>query len=94
MVGDEAGDAERVAAVGDHRHEVIDPALDVGLAHAQLDSAVKHLHQRHWVDPPRLPDTSQVTAVGFSEGLRAELCRGPGDGHHRHTRADAHRLPP
>lgn len=37
----------------------------------------EHLHQRHWVDPARLPDSSQVAAVGFSEGLRAELCRGP-----------------
>lgn len=39
--------------------------------------SAEHLHQRHWVDPPRLPDSSQVAAVGFSEGLRAELCCGP-----------------
>src|SRR6266567_7500395 len=44
VVGGEGLHAERVAAVGHHGHEVVDPALDVGLAHAHLDSAVEHLH--------------------------------------------------
>src|SRR3546814_10132541 len=40
-VGGEAVDAERVA-LGQQRHDVVDPALDVGLAHAQLDLLVEH----------------------------------------------------
>src|ERR1700759_1265027 len=50
VMGGESLHAERVAAVGDHRHEVVDPALDVSLAHPQLDAAVEHLHHRHGVD--------------------------------------------
>src|SRR3546814_4729216 len=39
-VGGEAVDAERVA-LGQQRHDVVDPALDVGLAHSQLDLLVE-----------------------------------------------------
>jgi hypothetical protein len=39
VMGGERPHAERVAAVGHHRHEVIDPALDVGLAYPPLDPA-------------------------------------------------------
>jgi hypothetical protein len=35
MVDGEAGDTERVAAVADDGHEVIDPALDVRLSRPQ-----------------------------------------------------------
>jgi len=34
VMGGEAAELERVAAVGDYRHEVVDPALEVGLATA------------------------------------------------------------
>jgi hypothetical protein len=36
-MGGEGPHAERVAAVSHHRHEVVDPALNVGLAYPQLD---------------------------------------------------------
>ena len=45
--------------------------------------------------PHLLPySTAKFAAVGFSEGLRAELRRRPGDGHHRRARPHAHRLAP
>src|SRR3546814_15394802 len=40
-VGGEADDAERVA-LGQQRHDVVDQALDVGLAHAQLGLLVEN----------------------------------------------------
>ena len=50
LVGGQVQRAERVGVVEDQRQDVVDPALDVALAHPQLDAAVEHLHHRHRVD--------------------------------------------
>jgi len=49
-MGGECFDPERVGAVGDQGHEVIDPPPDVSLPHPELHTAVEHLHHRHRVD--------------------------------------------
>jgi len=38
-MGSEADHAERVATVADQGHQIVDPALGVGMSHAQLHSA-------------------------------------------------------
>ena len=50
LVRGEVGGAERVGVVGHQRHDLVDPALDVRLAHPDLDALVEHLEHRHRVD--------------------------------------------
>jgi hypothetical protein len=54
-VGGEADHAQRIAAVADHRQQVVDPSLDVSLAHPELDPAVEDLHHRHRVELTVVP---------------------------------------
>src|SRR3954468_6260778 len=45
-VGGEGVDPERVVVAADQRQQLVHPALDVGLAHAQVDLLVEHLDER------------------------------------------------
>jgi hypothetical protein len=54
VVSGELPDAQRVAVVADDRQQVGDLAMHVGLAHAQLNAPVEHLHQWHRVDLPAI----------------------------------------
>src|SRR6478752_4455706 len=42
-------DAEGIGFVFEQRHDVVDPAPHVGLAHPQLDLLVEEIHHGHWV---------------------------------------------
>jgi hypothetical protein len=44
--------AERIAVVGDDRHELVDPPADVGLAPSQRHAAVEDFHHGHRAHSP------------------------------------------
>lgn len=49
LVRDQVLGAQRVVVACHQRHEVIDPAFDVRLAHSELDALVEQLHHRQGV---------------------------------------------
>ena len=51
-MGGEGLDAEGILVAVEQGHDLVDPAFDVGLAHAQLDLLVEQVHHRHRVDLP------------------------------------------
>src|SRR6185437_1113281 len=68
VVGSQALGAQRVGIVEQQRHDVVDPALDVALPHAQLDALVEHLQHRHRVQRPAV-DTDDRHGAAAADGL-------------------------
>ncbi len=48
-MGRQIFDAQRIAFAGEIRHEVVNPALDVGLTHTDLDLLIEQSQHGQWV---------------------------------------------